>query len=100
MIVEGQPHVLEYLPDLVGKKKYYPEREFFWTVVYSTCHDLVEKYIKSVYAKRLEEANLQDKQTTLVIADEYMDELLKYEYESKKKGRNPSSLLIKDMVKA
>ena len=35
----------------------------------------------------------------LMIADEYMDELLKYEYESKMKRRGHSSILVTDMVK-
>ena len=34
-----------------------------------------------------------------MITDEYLDELLKYEYRSKKIGRGPSSVLVKDMTK-
>ena len=35
-----------------------------------------------------------------MITDEYLDELIKYEYMSKKLGRGPSSLIVRDMFKA
>ena len=35
-----------------------------------------------------------------MITDEYMNELLKYDYMSNKIGRGPSSMLIRDMTKA
>ena len=35
----------------------------------------------------------------LVINDEYMEELLKYDFKSSKKGRGMSSILIRDMHK-
>ena len=35
----------------------------------------------------------------LQVSDEYIDDLLKYEHQSKKKGYGPSSILLNDMSK-
>ena len=61
MIIEGCPEVLKYLPDVTGKQQLLPERDYFWTVVYTLCHDNVEAYIKTVEEKRRNKPNLQDK---------------------------------------
>ena len=98
-ITTGCPQVLEYLPTPTGKVPQLPEREFFWTVVYTVCHDAVKDYIEIVDAERRKKPNLQDKKTKMLVSEEYMDELLKYDFQSTKKGRAMSSILIRDMNK-
>ena len=44
--------------------------------------------------ERRKKANLQDKKFKVGISDEFLNELLKYDYTSTKKGRGFSSLLI------
>ena len=94
MITTSCPDVLDYLPNLTGKEKRLPERWFFWRIVYTLHHDKVEEYIAQVDTKRKQMPNLQDKKFDMVISDEYIDEFLKYDYKSSKKGRGFSSILI------
>ena len=59
-----------------------------------------EQYIRDVEASRRKvEDNLQDRKYTMHIKEEFMDELFKYDYQSKKKGRGLSSLLISKIGK-
>ena len=43
--------------------------------------------------------NLQDQQFQVNIKEEFIDELLKYDYQSKKKGRGISSILMSKVGK-
>ena len=58
-----------------------------------------EKYISDVEAERRTKTNLQDKQWNVEIKEEFIDELLKYDYASKKKGRGISSILMNKVGK-
>jgi hypothetical protein len=43
--VQGLPELLNYLPDPHGKEQRLPERDFFWSVMYTLYSDSVEQYI-------------------------------------------------------
>ena len=58
-----------------------------------------EKYIFDVEDSRRSKTNLQDKQWNMNIKDDFIDELLKYDYVSKKKGRGISSILMNKVGK-
>ena len=45
-VIQQYPAVLEYLPDPHGKEQKLPERDFFWTVMFTLCNDDVENYIR------------------------------------------------------
>ena len=93
-VTTSTPEMLDYLPTLTGKDQRLPERDFFWTVMYSVIHDQVEQYIAHVDAERKQKPNLQDKKVNMVVSEEYMNELLKFDFQSTKKGRGISSILI------
>ena len=48
----------------------------------------------TVEKERRQKPNLQDKKMNMVVSNEYMDELLKYDFTSTKKGRGLSSILL------
>ena len=52
-----------------------------------------------VEKERRKEPNLQDKKSKIEISDEFLNELIKYDYTSTKKGRGYSSLLIERKAK-
>ena len=60
---------------------------------------VTEQYISDVEDSRKQKTNLQDKQWNMDIKDEFIDELLKYDYVSKKKGRGISSILMNKVEK-
>ena len=97
--IEALPDLVHYLPDPWGKDKRLPEREFFWRVMYALYPKETEKYISDVEAERRTKTNLQDKQWNVEIKEEFIDELLKYDYASKKKGRGISSILMNKVGK-
>ena len=75
------PKILDYLPSLsTGKDPKLPERDFFWTVMYTVIHDQVEQYIAHVDSERKQKPNLQDMKMNMVVSEEYMNELLKYDF--------------------
>ena len=45
-VVKNRPEVLEYLPDPHGKEQRLPEREFFWTVMWTLLPDDTAEFIK------------------------------------------------------
>ena len=97
--IDAFPDIKEYLPDPWGKDQRLPEREFFWRVMYALHPKETEKYISDVEDSRRSKTNLQDKQWNMEIKDEFIDELLKYDYVSKKKGRGISSILMNKVGK-
>ena len=92
--IEALPDLKHYLPDPYGKENRLPERDFFWKVMYSQYPGETEQYIRDVEDSKRSRTNLQDKQWNVNIKDEFIDELLKYDYTSKKKGRGISSILM------
>ena len=58
-----------------------------------------EKYIAEVEESKKSKTNLQDQQFELNIKEEFIDELLKYDYSSKKRGRGISSILMNKVGK-
>ena len=81
-----RPDILDYLPDLAGKgESRYPERDFFYRVLNALYPDLVSQLINQAADVRVPKSqNLQEAQWKLSITDEWMDELLKYDYVSSK----------------
>ena len=68
--------------------------------MYALYPEETDLYIRDVeVSRRKAEDNLQDQKYTMVIKEEFIDELLKYDYQSKKKGRGLSSLLISKIGK-
>ena len=49
--------------------------------------------------RKEKETNLQDRKSKLAISDDFLNELLKYDFTSSKKGRGFSSLLIERQSK-
>ena len=94
MIKEHCPEVLHYLPDPHGKNEILPEREFFWQVVYALKPEQCEQFILEVEQQRRQKGNLQDQKKKLDISDDFLNDLLRYDFVSTKKGRGHSSLLI------
>lgn len=54
----------------------------------------VEEFILQIEKERRPKENLQDKKFSMAIDEQYLNELLKYDFTSTKKGRGYSSLLI------
>ena len=97
--MEALPDLADYLPDPWGKDLRLPEREFFWRVMQALYPAETEKYVSDVEEEKRSKTNLQDKQWNVNIKEEYIDELLKYDYTSKKKGRGISSILMNKVGK-
>ena len=85
---------MDYFPTQTGKVIQYPEYDYFWATLLTLMPDQVQNYINQIEEERRPKANLQDQKFACDIDDEYIDELLKYDFVSKKKGRGCSSLLI------
>lgn len=97
--IEALPELASYLPDPYGKEQRLPERTFFWQVMYAKFPQETEKYIAEVEESKKSKTNLQDQQFELNIKEEFIDELLKYDYSSKKRGRGISSILMNKVGK-
>ena len=67
--------------------------------MYALYPNETEKYVSDVENARNSKTNLQDKQWNMDIKDDFIDELLKYDYVSKKKGRGLSSILMNKVGK-
>ena len=67
--------------------------------MYALYPNETDTYISEVEKDRRKQPNLQDKQWSMEIKDEFIDELLKYDYISTKKGRGISSILLNKMGK-
>jgi len=81
------PDLANYLPDPMGDKdKRLPDRHFFFQVLYylypEKTEDLVSKAIEQ--RKPQEQVKLQEAQYEIDIDDEWMDNLLRYDFESSK----------------
>ena len=63
--------------------------------MYTLYSDSVEQYIAQVEKERRPKKNLQDQKWSIAVDDEYLNELLKYDFTSTKKGRGFTSLLVK-----
>jgi hypothetical protein len=97
--VETLPGLIDYLPDPWGKDKRLPERDFFWKVMYALFPKETDLYISEVEGDRKKRPNLQDQQQGVDISEDFMRELLKHEYQSKKKGRGSSSIFLNKVGK-
>ena len=58
-----------------------------------------DAYIAEVELERKKNPNLQDRQQNVDISEEFIDELLKHDYRSKKKGRGTSSIFLNKVGK-
>ena len=96
-IVNQCPDILEYLPVHTTPKgvEVLPPHEFFWGVLYTLYYDASCQYIKDTEEKRSKETHQINKKTQLAIPEELIDELLKFDYVSKKKGNRRGTLLLK-----
>ena len=63
--------------------------------VYTLYRKETDEFIKNIEEQRKNQTNLQDKQVGLAISEEYLNELLKYDFQSSKKGRGKSSILLR-----
>ena len=97
--VSALPGLVDYLPDPYGEDNRLPEREFFWRVMYALFPGDTDKYISDVEDSKRSKTNLQDLQFEISIKEEFIDELLKYDYHSKKRGRGISSILMNKINK-
>ena len=79
-MIKNCPQVLEYLPDPHGKEQKLPERDFFWTVMWTLIPNDVEAFILQIEKDRRPKENLQDKKWNMAVDEEYMNELLKYDF--------------------
>jgi len=80
--VNEWPNVLHYLPDWDNK---FPERDFFFKVLYTLHPDKVESMIEQAGARRnTGQKNLQDRQWSLMMPPEWVNELLKHDFVSSK----------------
>ena len=76
------PNVREYLPDWDNK---FPERDFFFKVLYTLHPEKVESMIEQAGESRNKsQKNLQDRQWSLVMPPEWVNELLKHDFVSSK----------------
>jgi len=95
-ITKTHPDILQYLPAITGHlSPRYPERDFFYVVLNAlhpeTFEDLLAQAAKH---RKPKEKNLQEEQWMLNIKEEWVEELLRYDSTSSKKGRGLSSILI------
>ncbi len=102
------PEIINYLPDLQGDSKRFPERNFFYRVLNALHPETYEALIEQAAKERAPIGkNLQDSAWAMAISPEWMDQLLRYDSNSckyanlflpfcsiAKKGRGVSNLLI------
>ena len=94
IVTKNCPQVLDYLPTPHGQEQRLPERDFFWTVMWTLLPQETEDYIQQVEKERRPKVNLQDQKFGMIVDESYMNELLKYDFTSTKKGRGFTSLLV------
>ena len=76
------PNVTDYLPDWDNK---FPERDFFFKVLYTLHPEKVESMIEQAGDNRNKgQKNLQDRQWSLMMPPEWVNELLKHDFVSSK----------------
>ena len=94
-VIECCPDVLRYLPDPHGHEQKLPEREFFWKVVQTLYPKETEMFIQRTAEERRQKDLPFNKKINMVVDDDYLDELLKYDFTSKQKGcKKLSSVLM------
>ena len=71
-----------------------PDNNFFWTVLYSIARDSVLTFIEDTMAERKKKQEHLNKQVKLAIDETFMDELLKYDFVSSKKGKRLGTVLL------
>ena len=85
MALEQVPGIKDYLPDPFGKEQRLPERDFFWKTMYALHPDKVDNFIRDVEnARKPKDKNLQEQKWAMAIKDDYMNELLKFDFTSGK----------------
>ena len=62
--------------------------------MFTLMDDECEQFIHQVEQERRPLKNLQDRKWNMDVDEEYMNELLRYNFQSTKKGRGFSSLLV------
>ena len=86
-IVGLHPDLHDYLPEPTSKdeRHRFPEREFFYKVLFKLHPDTVDELIKqAAEARKPASTNLQEQQWQLAVQGEWMDQLLLYDYTSGK----------------
>jgi DNA-dependent RNA polymerase auxiliary subunit epsilon len=81
------PDLKDYLPDPTGNKENerLPERDFFYKVFYKLHPETVDSLIlQATEERKPKEDALSDRAWHVRISDNWMDELLRYEYKSSK----------------
>ena len=76
------PDVVDYMPDPVGEKELrFPDREFFYRVLYALHPDETDRLIDHTARQRAPNGqNLSEKQWSLDVQPEWVENLLRYEY--------------------
>jgi hypothetical protein len=93
-VINTLPELHHYLPEPHGtaEDQRYPDRDFFYRVLYALYPDTVEDLVRqAAAAKKPPEKALQEEQWTMAIKPEWMDQLLLHDYTSCK-FRPPTSL--------
>ena len=76
------PNVQDYLPNYDNS---FPERDFFFKVLYTLHPDRVEEMIEQAGERRNKgQKNLQDRQWSVMMSPEWINELLKHDFVSGK----------------
>jgi len=78
-VINTLPELRHYLPDPQGSDESlrYPDRDYFYRVMYALYPDTVEELLKQASAaKKVPDKNLQEEQWTMAITQEWMDQLL------------------------
>ena len=92
--------MLLYLPDPTGSKNdILPPHEFFWTTLFTLYYDQANGYIDHVEQARKQMNHKLNQPKELNIPMNKIDELLKYEYEPKKKSKRQPGLFQKKAAK-
>ena len=83
------------MPDPYGHEQKLPERDFFWKVVYTLYPKETEDFIARTEQERRDKELPFHRKVNMVVDEECLNELLKYDFKSKQKGGNKlSSCLI------
>ena len=84
--------VQDYLPAWDGKP---PERDFFFKVLYTLHPNRVDEMIEQAGENRNKgQKNLQDRQWSVVMPPEWINELLKYDFVSSKYSSKTISIIL------
>ena len=84
-VINDLPLLQKYLPDPTGSEdnQRFPDRDFFYRVMYALYPETVEELVKqAAAAKKPPEKALQEEQWTMAIRPEWMEQLLLHDYTS------------------